>query len=198
MPTSGRDREQRRHRDPLQRPGRQADRPDPRLSADGNSWERQEAVLLENGYRCISYDRRGLPLRAPGWAVRAADQGCKPREFLRLLQGTRAERDAVHGNGSALDDDGHLMAILRFSVFGVAWLGSAAAGLAGGAAAIPGVVPCDQDEDCQHACQGERRCLQPPGRKLQQVCDQRRQARHGRRGDRIRVFDPLPGAAPAR
>lgn len=130
----------------------------------------------------------------PGWTVPAAGRGCKPREFLRLLQGTRAERDAVHGNGGALDDDGHLMAILRFSVFGVAWLGSAAAGLAGGAAAIPGVVPCDQDEDCQHACQGERRCLQPPGRKLQQVCDRRRQARHGRRGDRIRVFDPLPGA----
>ena len=27
---------------------------------DGNSWERQERVLLANGYRCISYDRRGL------------------------------------------------------------------------------------------------------------------------------------------
>jgi non-heme chloroperoxidase len=27
---------------------------------DGNSWERQERVLLENGYRCISYDRRGF------------------------------------------------------------------------------------------------------------------------------------------
>ena len=26
---------------------------------DGNSWERQERVLLENGYRCITYDRRG-------------------------------------------------------------------------------------------------------------------------------------------
>jgi pimeloyl-ACP methyl ester carboxylesterase len=25
---------------------------------DGNSWERQERVLLANGYRCISYDRR--------------------------------------------------------------------------------------------------------------------------------------------
>jgi non-heme chloroperoxidase len=29
---------------------------------DGNSWERQERVLLENGYRCISYDRRGFGL----------------------------------------------------------------------------------------------------------------------------------------
>lgn len=27
---------------------------------DGNSWERQERELLENGYRCISYDRRGF------------------------------------------------------------------------------------------------------------------------------------------
>jgi non-heme chloroperoxidase len=27
---------------------------------DANSWERQERVLLEHGYRCISYDRRGF------------------------------------------------------------------------------------------------------------------------------------------
>ena len=27
---------------------------------DGNSWERQERVLLAHGYRCISYDRRGF------------------------------------------------------------------------------------------------------------------------------------------
>jgi non-heme chloroperoxidase len=27
---------------------------------DGNSWERQERVLLQNGYRCITYDRRGF------------------------------------------------------------------------------------------------------------------------------------------
>jgi len=27
---------------------------------DGNSWERQERPLLEGGYRCISYDRRGF------------------------------------------------------------------------------------------------------------------------------------------
>jgi non-heme chloroperoxidase len=27
---------------------------------NGNSWERQERVLLANGYRCISYDRRGF------------------------------------------------------------------------------------------------------------------------------------------
>lgn len=27
---------------------------------DGNSWERQEWILLQNGYRCISYDRRGF------------------------------------------------------------------------------------------------------------------------------------------
>src|ERR1700757_4215131 len=29
---------------------------------NGNSWERQERVLLEHGYRCISYDRRGFGL----------------------------------------------------------------------------------------------------------------------------------------
>ena len=27
---------------------------------DGNSWERQERALLANGYRCITYDRRGF------------------------------------------------------------------------------------------------------------------------------------------
>jgi non-heme chloroperoxidase len=27
---------------------------------DGNSWERQERELLEHGYRCITYDRRGF------------------------------------------------------------------------------------------------------------------------------------------
>ena len=27
---------------------------------DGTSWERQERVLLEQGYRCITYDRRGF------------------------------------------------------------------------------------------------------------------------------------------
>jgi non-heme chloroperoxidase len=27
---------------------------------NGNSWERQERVLLEHGYRCITYDRRGF------------------------------------------------------------------------------------------------------------------------------------------
>src|SRR5438067_13870808 len=27
---------------------------------NGNSWERQERVLLAAGYRCVSYDRRGF------------------------------------------------------------------------------------------------------------------------------------------
>ena len=31
---------------------------------DGNSWERQERVLLAQGYRCITYDRRGSDTRA--------------------------------------------------------------------------------------------------------------------------------------
>jgi non-heme chloroperoxidase len=29
---------------------------------DGNSWERQEGALLQEGFRCISYDRRGFGL----------------------------------------------------------------------------------------------------------------------------------------
>jgi pimeloyl-ACP methyl ester carboxylesterase len=49
---------------------------------DGNSWERQERVLLEAGYRCISYDRRGFgyntdvlaPDRIGDAAVRAGFQ----------------------------------------------------------------------------------------------------------------------------
>jgi non-heme chloroperoxidase len=32
----------------------------PGYPLDGNSWERQERVLLAEGYRCISYDRRGF------------------------------------------------------------------------------------------------------------------------------------------
>jgi non-heme chloroperoxidase len=32
----------------------------PGYPLDGNSWERQERVLLAGGYRCISYDRRGF------------------------------------------------------------------------------------------------------------------------------------------
>lgn len=50
----------------------------------------------------------------PGWAGSAAAPGGKPREFLRLLQGTRAERDAVHARPSPR----RRLAILRFSVFG--------------------------------------------------------------------------------
>ena len=37
---------------------------------DGNSWERQERVLLAAGYRCISYDRRGFGRSSqPTWAT---------------------------------------------------------------------------------------------------------------------------------
>ena len=32
----------------------------PGYPLDANSWERQEWVLLQHGYRCISYDRRGF------------------------------------------------------------------------------------------------------------------------------------------
>lgn len=58
------------------------------------------------------------------------------------------------------------LAILRFSMFGSpAGVGGRRGRLASGAAAaIPGVVPCDQDDDLQHACQGERRCLSRPTR----------------------------------
>jgi hypothetical protein len=58
------------------------------------------------------------------------------------------------------------LAVLRFSVFGCpAGVGGRRGRLASGAAAaIPGVVPCGQDDDLQHACQGERRCLSRPTR----------------------------------
>ena len=50
----------------------------------------------------------------------------------------------------------------------MAWLGSAAA--------AADWVPCDQDDDCQHACQGERRC---PG-------DRTQAAQQGQPGPRAR------------
>jgi hypothetical protein len=39
---------------------------------------------------------------------------------------------------------------------GLAGVGDGRGRLASGAAAIPGVVPCDQDDDCQHACRDDR------------------------------------------
>jgi PPOX class probable F420-dependent enzyme len=43
----------------------------------------------------------------------------------------------------------------------------------------------------QHACQGEHQCLQLPGRKLQQVCDQRQQAHHSLGGHEGQDFGPV-------
>jgi non-heme chloroperoxidase len=45
---------------------------------DGNSWERQERALLAEGYRCITYDRRGFgrssqPTVGYGYGTFAAD-----------------------------------------------------------------------------------------------------------------------------
>ena len=34
---------------------------------DGQSWEKQEAALLDTGYRVITYDRRGDPLPGRLW-----------------------------------------------------------------------------------------------------------------------------------
>jgi non-heme chloroperoxidase len=60
---------------------------------DGNSWERQEAALLEHGYRCITYDRRGFgdssqPTVGYDYDTFAAD-------LKALLDHLALDRDAV-------------------------------------------------------------------------------------------------------
>src|ERR1700748_3140215 len=60
---------------------------------DGNSWERQEHVLLESGYRCITYDRRGFgnsrqPATGHDYDTFAAD-------LKALLDHLALEREAV-------------------------------------------------------------------------------------------------------
>jgi non-heme chloroperoxidase len=60
---------------------------------DGNSWERQEHTLLEHGYRCITYDRRGFghssqPSTGYDYDTFAAD-------LKALLDHLELDRDAV-------------------------------------------------------------------------------------------------------
>jgi hypothetical protein len=60
---------------------------------NGNSWERQEQVLLENGYRCISSDRRGFgqssqPTTGYDYDTFAAD-------LKALLDQLRLDQDVV-------------------------------------------------------------------------------------------------------
>jgi non-heme chloroperoxidase len=60
---------------------------------DGNSWERQERVLLAHGYRCITYDRRGFghssqPSTGYDYDTFAAD-------LKALLDHIALDRDAV-------------------------------------------------------------------------------------------------------
>jgi non-heme chloroperoxidase len=60
---------------------------------DGNSWERQEPALLEHGFRCISYDRRGFgrssqPSTGYDYDTFAAD-------LKSLLDHLALEQDAV-------------------------------------------------------------------------------------------------------
>jgi hypothetical protein len=72
--------------------------------------------------------RRGWPLRVPGWAERAAERGCKPREFLRLGE---LARNAMLCTGTAEPS----------TTMGISWRSSGSAcsgGLAGSAAAAAG------------------------------------------------------------
>jgi pimeloyl-ACP methyl ester carboxylesterase len=48
---------------------------------DGNSWERQERVLLAHGYRCISYDRRGFGRSSQ--PTTGYDRGCSQNDERR-------------------------------------------------------------------------------------------------------------------
>lgn len=60
---------------------------------NGNSWERQERVLLAEGYRCISYDRRGF-----GWSsqpVTGYDYDTFAGDLKALLDHLALEEDVV-------------------------------------------------------------------------------------------------------
>jgi non-heme chloroperoxidase len=58
---------------------------------DGNSWERQERALLDAGYRCITYDRRGFG---------ASDQPTTGYDYDTFAADLKALLDTL-----ALDDD---------------------------------------------------------------------------------------------
>src|SRR3954468_21584329 len=60
---------------------------------NGNSWERQERVLLANGYRCITYDRRGVG--TSGQAARGCDYDPFPADLKSRLDRLALDQDVV-------------------------------------------------------------------------------------------------------
>jgi non-heme chloroperoxidase len=60
---------------------------------DGNSWERQERELLDHGYRCITYDRRGFGHSSQPSA--GFDYDTFAADLKALLDHLALDRDAV-------------------------------------------------------------------------------------------------------
>src|ERR1700726_3474671 len=60
---------------------------------NGNSWERQERVLLESGYRCISYDRRGFGLSSQ--PTTGYDYDTFAADLKALLDHLALDRDVI-------------------------------------------------------------------------------------------------------
>jgi non-heme chloroperoxidase len=60
---------------------------------DANSWERQERVLLAEGYRCISYDRRGFG--ASSQPTSGYDYGTFAADLKAVLDHLALDQDIV-------------------------------------------------------------------------------------------------------
>src|SRR5947209_7813314 len=60
---------------------------------NGNSWERQERVLIEGGFRCISYDRRGFGQSSQ--PTTGYDYDTFTADLKALLDHLRLDRDVV-------------------------------------------------------------------------------------------------------
>lgn len=60
---------------------------------NGNSWERQERVLLAQGYRCISYDRRGFGQSSQ--PTTGYDYDTFTADLKSLLDHLRLDQDVV-------------------------------------------------------------------------------------------------------
>jgi non-heme chloroperoxidase len=60
---------------------------------NGNSWERQERALLDAGYRCISYDRRGFGLSSQPTA--GYDYDTFAADLKALLEHLELDQDVV-------------------------------------------------------------------------------------------------------
>lgn len=72
---------------------------------DGNSWERQEAVPLDNGYRCISYDRRGFGQSSK--PTSGFDYDASTADLQALLDHFALDRDVVLAGSSMGSGGGH-------------------------------------------------------------------------------------------